>query len=104
LDPLFAQRAGFADVIVHGMFGMALLGRLVTEGLPGVTVLRFGARFRKPIQVDTLIVCTAHLSDRSQNRLTIRLEARDTAEVLLIEGSAVIDITASAGPWLALLD
>jgi len=31
LDPEFARQAGFDDVIVHGMLGMALLGRLITE-------------------------------------------------------------------------
>src|SRR5229473_98550 len=34
LDPAFARQAGFDDVIVHGMLGMALLGRLLEEAFP----------------------------------------------------------------------
>jgi len=47
LDPEFARQAGFTDVIVHGMFGMALLGRLIEEDIVKQRLLLFRARFRK---------------------------------------------------------
>ncbi len=61
LDPEFARAAGFDDVIVHGMLGMALLGRMVSEAFPDHRMTRFSARFRSIIPVGREIRCLARL-------------------------------------------
>ena len=35
LDPAFARKAGFDDVIVHGMLSMALLGLIIAAAIHG---------------------------------------------------------------------
>jgi acyl dehydratase len=90
LDADFARQAGFGDVIVHGMLGMALLGRLVTECLPSYQLKFFRARFRHIIPVGQIINCTARLESRSDNAATLTLAASDGKGLIMIEGTAVV--------------
>ncbi|WP_188988778.1 MaoC family dehydratase [Saccharopolyspora thermophila] len=48
----FATQVGLPGVIAHGMFTMALAGRLVSEwtGDPGA-IVHFGVRFTRPVVV-----------------------------------------------------
>lgn len=48
----FATEVGLPDVIAHGMFTMALAGRLVSEwtGDPG-SIVDYGVRFTRPVVV-----------------------------------------------------
>jgi acyl dehydratase len=48
-----AQQVGLPDVIAHGMFTMALAGRLVTDWLGGDPgrLLEYGVRFTRPVVV-----------------------------------------------------
>jgi acyl dehydratase len=90
LDTEFARQAGFDDVIVHGMLGMALLGRLVTESLPAYLLLTFQARFRHIIRIGETIHCRARLQARDENTSVLDLEARNPAGTVLIEGTATL--------------
>jgi acyl dehydratase len=90
LDPAFARQAGFDDVIVHGMLGMAILGRLVTECLSGQRLLAFRARFRNVIQTGEPLHCRARLDSRTDDTIVLGLEALASTGVLLIDGTARI--------------
>jgi acyl dehydratase len=90
LDPEFAQQAGFDDVIVHGMLGMALLGRLITESLGPQRLLAFGVRFRHVIRTGEAIHCRARLKARIGEAAVLALEAWNPAGTLLIEGTATL--------------
>jgi acyl dehydratase len=92
LDPEFARQAGFTDVIVHGMFGMALLGRLIEDDIVKKTLLSFRARFRKVIEIDQAIVCRAHLASRAHNTAVLALEALSPRDAVLIEASATVEL------------
>jgi acyl dehydratase len=48
----FAQEVGLPDVIAHGMFTMALAGRVITQwaGDPS-KILEYGVRFTRPVVV-----------------------------------------------------
>jgi acyl dehydratase len=90
LDTEFARQAGFDDVIVHGMLGMALLGRLVTESLPAYLLLTFRARFRHIIRVGETIHCRARVHSRQENTSVLDLEACNPAGTVLIDGTATV--------------
>lgn len=90
LDPDFARQAGFDDVIVHGMLGMALLGRLLAEDLPDRRVLRLRARFKKVIPVGRAMHCTATLETRRDGCAVLALKASDEDGAAYIEGSATV--------------
>ncbi len=45
IDSVFAKAAGYPDVFMHGMLGMAYLGRLVTGWVPQRRVREIGGRF-----------------------------------------------------------
>ncbi len=90
LNQEFARQAGFDDVIVHGMLGMALLGRLITEGLPQLRLLTFRARFRHVIRAGEAIQCRARLRTRDSETVVLALEAVSCAGTQLIDGSATL--------------
>ena len=92
LDPEFARQAGFDDVIVHGMLGMALLGRLVTESFPDYRLELFRARFRQVVSIGEPIRCTARLESWREGVALLTLAAADVAGVALIEGTATIAV------------
>jgi acyl dehydratase len=83
LDPAFARRAGFPDVIVHGMLAMAFLGRLVTEAFPAGRVLGFSARFGAPLGLGEAVTCRARLGGVDARGTTLELEATAGVRVVL---------------------
>lgn len=91
LDPAFAKQAGFDDVIVHGMLGMALLGRLLTENFPVENLRGFNSRFGAPIPVGNRIRCRATLASRTTDAVTLNLDAMtEDASTVYISGSATL--------------
>ncbi|GAA3567111.1 MaoC/PaaZ C-terminal domain-containing protein [Amycolatopsis ultiminotia] len=67
LDGAAARRAGFDDVIAHGMLGMAYLGRLVTTLAPQSRVRSLRALFVAPIPLGASPCCTARLVARQED-------------------------------------
>jgi acyl dehydratase len=93
LDPDFARQAGFDDVIVHGMLGMAFLGRLLEEAFPTNPLRVFRSRFRNIIPLGQSIRCTARLEQRSADSVQLALTAEIGADdTLVIEGSATLGL------------
>jgi acyl dehydratase len=95
LDPAFAQRAGFEDVIVHGMLGMALLGRLLTDAFPTLKLQRFRTRFCSVIPVGRPIVCAAKLAAWHGAVAEIVLTAAPLGGPVSIEGTAMLALPGS---------
>jgi acyl dehydratase len=92
LDGTFARQAGFGDVIVHGMLGMALLGRLVSESYPAHRLLRFSCRFRGVINVGQPIACGARLEALEGETAVLALRAQSAEGAVLLEGSATLGV------------
>lgn len=91
LDPSFAQKAGFDNVIVHGMLGMALLGHLLRAHFAPEHIRSFSARFLSVIPVGKKIRCQARVVENGNGQLLLDLFARvDGAEQVAISGQAVI--------------
>lgn len=91
LDRNFAQKAGFDDVIVHGMLGMALLGRMLRNYFAADDIRRLSARFLSPISVGQRVHCRAEVAGREGDHLFLELSARiDGHEQVSVIGQAVI--------------
>jgi acyl dehydratase len=95
LDPAFARKAGFDDVIVHGMFTMALLGRLLTAHFPTRRIVAFSARFGAPLAVGQAVTCRARLGERSASGTVLELEAA-AGDRVVITGRALLTPAATA--------
>jgi acyl dehydratase len=90
LDAAFARKAGFPDVIVHGMLGMALVGRLLTDNFPAESLRAFNARFAGIVAVDQSLTCRARLESRTETLAVLALEATDESGAVVISGSAQV--------------
>jgi len=51
-DKAFAAKAGFANVVVHGMLNMARLGRMVTDLVDSTRITYFSVRFEGVLLAD----------------------------------------------------
>lgn len=95
LDQAFARKAGFDDVIVHGMLTMALLGRLLTASFPARRIAAFSARFGAPIGVGEAVTCRARLAGRDARGAALELEAA-VGDRVVLTGRALL-LTPTAG-------
>lgn len=88
-DTKVAQRLGFEDVIVHGMFGMAILGNLLEEEFPDWEVKKFDSRFLSIMPVNKKLFCSIRLEGMSWRSLHVELTAQvEGSERLAISGKA----------------
>ncbi len=90
LDPEFARKAGFPDVIVHGMLSMALVGRLLTENFPAGRLRGFNARFAGIVSVNQSLRCRAKLESRDGAQAVLALDAVDGSGASVIVGTAQV--------------
>jgi acyl dehydratase len=92
LDRAFARKAGFGDLVVHGMLGMAHMGRLLTNAFPCDAIKSFSARFSAVILVGERVNYHATLASHSGDDYRLALVATTAAGVIAIQGDAVIDV------------
>jgi acyl dehydratase len=91
LDPAFARKAGFDDLVVHGMLGMAHMGRLLTNTFPAASIKAFSARFSAVILVGEAVCYQATLVEHGVDFYKLALKATTAAGVVAITGDAVVD-------------
>lgn len=97
LDIEFARKAGFDNLVVHGMLGMAHMGRLLTNTFPAAAIKSFGARFSAVILAGEQVRYAAVLAAHDADFYTLSLEATTAAGVVAIKGDAVIDANLARG-------
>lgn len=90
LDLAVARKAGFDNLVVHGMLGMAHMGRLLTDTFPAAAIKSFSARFGAVILADEQVCYQATLVERDADSYRLELEAITTGGVVAIRGEAVI--------------
>jgi acyl dehydratase len=97
-----ARSVGLPDVIAHGMFTMAQVGRFVTDWAgPGATVTDFGVRFSAPVVVpDDDTGATIEVSGTIEEllgngRLALALTARSAGAKVLSRVRAVVQLPAA---------
>jgi acyl dehydratase len=104
-----ARSVGLPDVIAHGMFTMAQVGRFVTDWAgPAATVTEFGVRFSAPVVVPdddagaTIQVSGTIEAKLGDGRVALALTARSAGAKVLSRVRAVVQLPAGlsggAGP------
>jgi acyl dehydratase len=92
VDVDFARAAGLDDVIVHGMYSMGLLSRLLTRLTPRVRILEIAVRFQGMVPVGSTLVCNARVQSRSSapegTVLEVELAARRPDSSTVTSGTA----------------
>lgn len=91
LELEFARKAGFDNLVVHGMLGMAHMGRLLTNTFPAASIKSFSARFSAVILAGEQVRYQATLVEHGDGFYMLSLEATTAAGVVAIKGDAVID-------------
>jgi acyl dehydratase len=97
-----ARAVGLPDVIAHGMFTMAQVGRFVTDWAgPGATVTDFGVRFSAPVVVPdddtgaTIEVSATIAELPGDGRVALTLTARSAGAKVLSRARAVVQLPAA---------
>lgn len=88
LDPAFAQQAGFARPVVHGMLTMALAGRLFTQRFGAGCVRSLQTRFAGVALVNDVIELTATLERVDGDTAHYSLRGRTAAGTEIVTGAA----------------
>ena len=89
LDPAAALAFGFRTAFAHGLFSMALLGRLLTRHFAPHELRRFAVRFSAPYYLDEVLVCSATVVDVSDG-VAFELIARNPDGEVKLIGTATI--------------
>jgi acyl dehydratase len=89
-DEAFAKSVGLPDLIAHGMFTMATVGRVVTDfaGDPGA-IVEFGTRFTKPVVVpageDVILEISGVVAEKLEDR-QVRIDLQVTCGGMKVLG------------------
>jgi acyl dehydratase len=97
----FAKSVGLPDVIAHGMYTMALAGRLLTQwtGDAG-QVIDYGVRFTRPVVVSdadgaTLVVSGKVAAKSDDGSVRVDLNVTVDGQTVLARANAVLRLTAT---------
>jgi len=90
LDEAFARKAGFGDLVVHGMLNMAALGRLLTDHFEPNAILGFSSRFEGVLLVGEPTRLSMTLLARTDGIAAIALEMLAPEGRRIVGGRATI--------------
>lgn len=93
VDLDFAQEAGHDDVFVHGMYSMAILGRLLSHWLPQNLIKSFGVRFTSITHVHDVITASAEVVERTDQDLKLELITTNQNGTPTLKGHACIQLS-----------
>lgn len=92
-----AKAAGLPDVIGHGMYSMAMLGRVLTGWAPQAAIRRFGVRFQDVTRIGDAVAYTGVVAERTEEGkavlLRIQLQAVDAEGRVKTAGEALLHFT-----------
>jgi len=94
----FAKKAGFDNLVVHGMLGMAHMGRLLTSHFPAAAIASFLVRFSAVILVGEQVNYQATLEECGNEFYRLALVATTTTGGVVMKGEATIRITEPTFP------
>lgn len=94
LDQDYVRAKGMPDVFAHGMLGMALLGRLLTQWVPQTALRSFGVRFTAITWIGERLLCTGNVAEKfvadGEQRVRLELTCANEAGEVKHRGDAVV--------------
>ncbi len=92
-DVEFAKSVGLGGTIVHGMYSMAQLGRLLTNNIHPLQIKNFSVKFKGMVKPGSFLDCKALVKRKKEENgeklITLTLEASAEGQVC-VGGEAVI--------------
>jgi acyl dehydratase len=96
IDSEFAKTAGYPDVFMHGMLGMAYVGRLLTNWVAQERVRNFSARFVAITYPGEVLTASAKVVEVGvegvPGRVKVDLRLANSAGERKMTGTAVLDL------------
>ena len=96
IDIDFAKSVGLDDVFVHGMLGMAYLGRFLTLFTDQKNLRSYSVRFSSITQVGAELKCSGKVTEifeeKDEKFMKLELSATDQNNDVKLMGDAVIAI------------
>lgn len=84
LDPATAQRAGFPDVIAHGMYSAGLVASELVRRFGEGALTGYAVRFRAPVHLgDTLTLSCEAMTERAGEVEAALVLTRQTGEIAM---------------------
>ncbi len=96
LDPAFARKAGFDDLVVHGMLNMARLGGMLTRHFDAGSIRGFGARFESVLLVGQATTIDMSLAGYEGGVARVELLMRAQNGRRIVSGHADIRLSEEA--------
>jgi len=96
IDIDFAKKAGYEDVFVHGMLGMAYLGQVLTNWIHPSAIKKFSTRFKSITHIGDILTCTGEVAEKMVKdgkqfiRLNLSVKSQSGEEKLA--GNALVEI------------
>lgn len=94
IDSAYAKSVGYPDVFMHGMLGMAYLGRLLTEWMPQHALREWSVRFVAITYPGEALTAKARVVgwvEGAPNRLTLEVSLENERGEKKLAGRAVVD-------------
>lgn len=94
VDPEYAKESRFGDNIVHGMFVLGVISKILGTVLPGNGTIYLGqdVKFKKPVYVNQKVMIQVEITQIEEERNLIYLSTSvwDTEGKCLVEGNAKV--------------
>lgn len=93
-DPDFAKSVGLGGTIAHGMYIMALMGRMCTNWVSPTQVESFGVKFKGMTKPGEKVVCTGEVKKKKEENgkklLMVSVQAANDAGEVKVAGDLVV--------------
>lgn len=93
-DPEFGKSVGLGGTIAHGMYIMALMGRMCTNWVHPAQMKSFGVKFKGMTKPGELVVCSGKVKkkkeDNGEKLLIIDVTAANDAGEIKVSGELIV--------------
>ncbi len=91
-DPVFAKDAGLDGTIAHGMYIMALIGRMQNNWVHPLQVKNFNVKFKGMTVPGDTVVCTGKVKRKNDDtkQITVAVQAANGDGEVKVAGDLVI--------------